>query len=929
MLIDKIIISMKAFLLFTSMLLGGMMYSQTTVSGNVTDPNGVPLLGANVLVTGTTQGTVTDFDGNFNLSVTVEVPFTIEISSVGFKPESVQITTNNQNVQVQLQEGTSLDEIIISASRTPERVFESPVSIERMGINDIKRTSSASFYEGLENLKGVDINVNSLTFHSINTRGFATFANTRFLQLVDGMDNAAPVLNFPLGNLLGMTELDVHSIEILPGASSALYGANAFNGTLFMLSKNPFDYPGLSAYYKHGMTSQEAAGDNMFIDFGVRAAHKFSERFAMKANFAYLKGTDWYAVSEQDVLFPGRDRSHHNYDGLNIYGDEVSTNIRGVGQALANMGIIPQGAVNLLPNDNVSRTGYAEKDLTDYNAESVKFDAALHYRPFANDFDISYTAKIGTGTTLYQGANRYHIKDFFLQQHKFEVKNNNFYARYYFTDEDAGNSYDLRFTGININRQWKSDSQWFGEYAGAFIQGTLAGLNPEQAHALARQTAEQGRFEPGTIEFRNAFNKVTKDPNPLTGSQFKDASQIRHADGNYNFTHLMPHIAEIQVGGSYRQYRLNSFGTIFTDGISPINYSEYGGYIQIQKKLLEDERLRLMASLRYDDSELFDGSFSPRVSATYVAGQTQNHILRLSYQTGFRNPTTQDLFIGLDVGRAMLVGSAEANLDRYVRNFELSGAGALLTGETSATVSGRDAYFNSFSLNSVNEGNPQASGVELVKPERVSSYELGYRGKIKSLILDLATYYNSYEDFISNETVLVPLYGVVGDNTLSLLALQNGDFKAFQTYTNSDVKVASYGVVVGASTKVLGNFDLSGNYTYAKEDFDQEANPDFKTSFNTPEHKVKASFGNNDLFKNFGFNVSWRWSDAFDWQASFADGRVPAYSVVDAQLNYRIPALLSTLKIGASNIGNNEYYTAFGTGLIGTQYHISLTINNL
>lgn len=920
---------MKAFLLFTSMLLSGMMYSQTTVSGNVTDPNGVPLLGANVLVTGTTQGAVTDFDGNFVLSVTLEPPFTIEISSVGFKPESVLIASNNQQVQVQLQEGTSLDEIIISASRTPERVFESPVSIERMGINDIKRTSSVSFYEGLENLKGVDINVNSLTFHSINTRGFATFANSRFLQLVDGMDNSAPVLNFPLGNLLGMTELDVHSVEILPGASSALYGANAFNGTLFMLSKNPFDYPGLSAYYKHGMTSQEAAGDNMFFDFGVRVAHKFSERFAVKANFAYLKGTDWYAVSEQDVLFPGRDRTHHNYDGLNIYGDEVSTNIRGVGQALANMGIIPEGAVNLLPNDNVSRTGYAEKDLTDYNAESVKFDAAIHYRPFANDFDISYTAKIGTGTTIYQGANRYHIKDFFLQQHKFEVKNNNFYARYYFTDEDAGNSYDLRFTGININRQWKPDSQWFGEYAGAFIQGTLAGLNPEQAHALARQTAEQGRFEPGTIEFRNAFDKVTKDPNPLTGSQFKDASQIRHADGNYNFTHLMPHIAEIQVGGSYRQYRLNSFGTIFTDGMSPINYSEYGGYIQIQKKLLEDERLRLMASLRYDDSELFDGSFSPRVSASYVAGTTKNHILRLSYQTGFRNPTTQDLFIGLDVGRAMLVGSAEANLDRYVRNFELSGAGALLTGETSATVSGRDAYFNSFSLNSVNEGNPQASGVELVKPERVSSYELGYRGKINSFILDLAAYYNSYEDFISNETVLVPLYGVVGDNTLSLLALQNGDYKAFQTYTNSDAKVASYGVVLGASTKVLGDFDLSGNYTYSKEDFDQEANPDFKTSFNTPEHKVKASFGNNDLFENFGFNVSWRWSDAFDWEASFADGRVPAYSVVDAQLNYRIPSLLSTLKIGASNIGNNEYYTAFGTGLIGTQYYISLTINNL
>src|SRR5690606_4965040 len=212
---------------------------------------------------------------------------------------------------------------------------------------------------------------------------------------------------------------------------------NAFNGILFMTSKNPFDYEGISAYYKQGITSQEAAGDNSFFDFGVRVAKKFSDKFAAKANFSYLKGTDWYAVSEEDVLNPGRDRSHPNYDGLNIYGDEVSTNIRGVGQALANMNIIPAGAVNLLPSENVSRTGYHERELTDYNAESVKFDAALHYRPWGNDFEISYLGKIGVGSTIYQGANRYAIKNFFLQQHKLEFSNKNFFLRGYITDENA------------------------------------------------------------------------------------------------------------------------------------------------------------------------------------------------------------------------------------------------------------------------------------------------------------------------------------------------------------------------------------------------------------------------------------------------------------------------------------------------------------
>ncbi|MBA3986606.1 MAG: TonB-dependent receptor, partial [Flavobacteriales bacterium] len=360
----------------------------------------------------------------------------------------------------------------------------------------------------------------------------------------------------------------------------------------------------------------------------------------------------------------------------------------------------------------------------------------------------------------------------------------------------------------------------------------------------------------------------------------------------------------------------------------PILYNEYGAYVQLQKKLME-ERLKLTGSVRYDESELFEGNFSPRLSVAYTAGERRNHNIRGSIQTGFRNPTTQDLFIGLDVGRAILVGSAEANLDRYVRTFPVSGAGANATGSTTATISGRDAYENSFSLNSVNAGAPEAANVDIVKPEQVTAFEVGYRARLGKVIVDLNAYFNTYRDFISNETVIVPLYGEVGDNSLSLLALQQGDFKAFQTYTNSDADVKSYGASIGLGSKILGNFDIDANYTFAEEDFDQASAPDFRTSFNTPKHKVKVSFGNTDLFTNFGFNVNYRWSDAFEWQGTFADGDVPAYSVVDAQINYRIPVIKSTFKVGAANIGNNEYFTAFGTGLIGTQYYVSLTINNL
>lgn len=921
----------KTIVKLFALLLSVVSFGQTVVKGVITDNTGQPIPGANIIVVGTSTGVVSDFDGNYILNYNQNPPFSIEISSVGFQSVVKEVTQKNQTLDIMLVEGTELDEVVISASRTPERIFESPVTVERFGAKEIKNTASIDFYDGLENIKGIDINTNSLTFKSINTRGFATFANSRFMQLVDGMDNSSPALNFPLGNLVGLIETDVQSVEILPGASSALYGANAFNGILFMQSKNPFDHAGLSAYVKQGITSQELVGDNAYTDLGIRAAYKFSEHFAAKVNFGWLEGTDWGANNEDDKLNRGLTRADINYDGVNIYGDEVATNIRAA-----------SGGLGIIPDVVVSRTGYAEQDLTEYKARSIKADWGLYFRPWANDFEISYVGKSGTGNTIYQGANRYNVNNFNQQQHKLEVKNNNFFVRGYVNSDNAGDSYDMVFTGININRQWKSDQDWFGQYIQTFAGATLQGATETQAHATARAVAETGRLIPGTPEFQAAFDKVINDPDLLTGSRFQDESKFYHGDFNYNLSHIIK-FADIQVGGSFREYELDSKGTIYTDFDGPINYNEFGLYTQIQKELelSDNAKLKLTGSVRYDKSELFDGFVSPRLSAGLTINQ--NHNIRASVQTGFRNPTTQDLFIGLDVGRAILIGGAPNNPEKFVRNFQLSPTGAAITGQTNIDFSGQGAYTNSFFASSVQDfaasSNPADLSIansSLVQPEEVTSVEVGYRGKVKSFVIDASFYYNTYDDFIANETVIAPFYGDVqltqtlpNNIPLAVAAIANGDFQAYQTYTNSDETVNSYGGAIAVSTKIFGNYDLSMNYTYAKLDFDRGNNPDFRTSFNTPEHKVKASFGNTDLFKNFGFNVAWRWSDSYFWEASFGDGAVPAFHVIDAQLSYKLTKLKSVFKVGATNLLQDEYFTAFGTGFIGSQYYVQWTINNL
>ncbi len=845
---------------------------------------------------------------------------------------------------------TVLNEVVVSASRTPEKVLQSPVTIERMGLRDIKKTASPSYYDGLENLKEVQMNTSSLTFKSINTRGFATVANVRFMQLVDGMDNSSPLLNFVLGNMIGISEIDVQSVELLPGASSALYGANAFNGILFMNSKNPFTSEGVNGYVKYGQTNQQAAGVNSFSDYGVRVAHKFNNYFAAKANYTYMKGTDWFATNYNGINAAngdeiiGIDRTNPNYNGINVYGDEVSTNLRGVGQGLAAAGLIPASTVNLLPNSNVSRTGYKEVELTDNKASNTKLDFSFHLRPFGNEnLEVIWQSKFGFGNAVYQGANRYYLNNFFMQQHKLEFKGKNFFVRGYTTTEDGGNSYDMLFTGINVNRKWKDDRTWFGQYAGTYIQSTLAGATPAIAHQNARNTADTGRFIPGTDAFKTAFSQVTSEASVLSGSKLVDNSRIYHSDVNYNFKDQVK-FAEIQVGGSYRLYELNSQGRIYTDANGPINYNEYGAYTQLQKKLMED-RLKLSGSIRYDKSQNFQGNYSPRISAVYSAGENKQHNFRASFQTGFRNPSTQDQYIGFNVGSAILLGSAPDNLIRYSETLPVSTTvGQLFAGGTSVVMTGLNAYNNSYTASSVAalsaSGNPadlRKTNLDYVKPEEVKAIELGYRSVVNDISVDINGYYNVYNNFIGNINVVAPYYGTAVDSpsatggptnlgTQSIHALQNGNFRAYQLYTNTKIEIKSLGFGLGLSKKVYKDFEFGVNYNYAEFDFDKSQDESFEAGFNTPKHRVKASIGNEKLFKNFGFNVSGRWNTQYTWESTMVDGVIPEATVIDAQITYNVPSMKSAFKIGAANLGGKEYFQVLGAGLIGQQIFASWTI---
>ncbi|MFC5190891.1 carboxypeptidase-like regulatory domain-containing protein [Algoriphagus aquatilis] len=797
-----------------------MAIAQTTISGTVTDAGTKEtLVGVNIIVKGKVIGTITDLSGKFTLNVNQAPPFTLVFSMVGFNSKEVEVTGGMSNLSVELAESSIMgQEVVISASRVEESIMKSPVSVEKMDIIAIREVPQASFYDALNNMKGVEMSTQSLTFKSFNTRGFNANGNVRTVQMIDGMDNQAPGLNFSVGNIVGISELDLESVELLPGASSALYGPNAINGILLMTSKNPFQYQGLSANVRTGIMNESSRTNPStgFYDFSARYAKAFSDKVAFKVNMSYLRADDWQANDFRDqsllngsTIATGSLATNPAYNGVNIYGDETNVNMFSIAQQMVAAGALPNAALGVIPQTFVSRTGYRESDLADYGTKSLKLNAALHWR-ITDRVEAILQGNYGFGTTVYTGADRYSIANFNMGQYKAELKGTNWFLRAYTTQERSGDAFAVGIAAQGINEAWKPSTTWFPQYVGAFAQAKLQGANDATAHGAARAFADQGRLVPGTPAFEAAKNAVTSRPIPGNasgvGAQFVDKTNLYHFEGSYQFADIK--WADFVIGANYRIYQLNSEKTLFATDENGDEFSikEYGGYAQGSKRLFND-KFKLTASVRYDKNENFEGQWSPRVSGVYSAG---NHNFRASYQTGFRIPTTQDQYIDLVTPQARLIGGLPLFRDRY--NFSGNPVYTLATvtqfgGAVLAATQPNSPVYQASIQQATQLAIQQATAIvtaqvqagqilpqnapaaiaalvpslvppiaaQLVpanaaaankdklvtyqpttfRPEVVKSYEIGYKGLFSNrLLIDSYVYFNQFQNFIGGQVLI-------------------------------------------------------------------------------------------------------------------------------------------------------------------------------
>ena len=957
---EKLIRFSILFLLFLGFV--GISFGQTRVTGKVLDEGNSPLFPATVVIEGTTEGVNTDIDGNFTLSTKKEPPFVLVVSFVGMPEQKVEITSSNQEVRVKMTAGTILNEIVVGASRVPENIMQSPVTVEKMDQIAIQQASTADYYDGISKLKGVYTTQSSLTFTSLNTRGFATIANTRFVQLMDGMDNAAPLLNFPTGNIVGIGELDINNVELVPGAASALYGPNAFNGILLMNSKSPFDYEGLSLQIKGGFTHSQAAGKaDPLSSYAVRYAKAFNDKVAFKLNASFLTAQDWRAndyetdrnLYEQQSKGAQVDAlgnvGQPNFDGMNIYGDETqivlpfsSPQISGAVAPVLIDACIAAGqdptACQLLVGLNIDqlgtldlrRTGFLEKDIIEStNAQSFKADAALHWKVGKN-VEMVANYRYGSGASIYQGSERYALRGLSQQFAKLEAQSPDFLARAYLSQTNDGDSYNLTALGATMNEIFSpSQTEWvpnyLGTYAATLLFGPIAqGVPPSElseadiaaAHAAGRAFADANVPAVGSDEFNTVLESVRSGLFQKGGAGFIDNSRMYHAEGNYNFARLLNDKVNLLVGGNYRMYDLYTEGTIFNEdpdgdnNFERIRIGEYGFYTQVSKTVADD-RLKLTGSIRFDKNQNFEGQFSPRVSVVYSAGPEKNHNFRTSYQTGFRNPDTQTQYIWFPTTN-ILLGSAKDNAERY----GIHEGGAW-------TKASYDAFIANQVINGVVDSTLlEVINLPYIQPEKLTAFELGYKSLIKKkLFIDLNGYYNIYRDFITQ-------LNVVNINPTEHRGEAIPTGTTFRPYTNSPAKISSWGIGLGLNYQLPKKYVVGGSYSWSDFSTDS-ANEDFDVGFNSPEHRFVVSLSNREVVKNFGFDISYRWQTSFLWENSFGIGTVDPFGSLDAQVNYKIKPINATLKVGATNIIGPDYRTNVGGPFVGRQAFISLTFNDL
>ena len=285
---------LKSGSFFVLIVLNGLL-AQTSITGSITDEDsGKPLIGANVLIKGTTMGAATDVKGSYTIPNVPAGTYILTANYIGFETVEKDIVVEREKVNrfdfKLLTSAIQMETYVVTASRKRERVEDAPAAISVITKQDIRRESNTNLGDYLKTTKGLDFTQSGIDSYNITARGFNSSFSSRLMTLTDGRMANVPSLRLTAYNVIPVSFDDVEQIEVVLGPSSALYGPNAHSGVLNIISSSPLRSQGTSLNIMGGAISQADTDPLQKITF--RTAHSFG-KFGFKVSGVALRGSDW------------------------------------------------------------------------------------------------------------------------------------------------------------------------------------------------------------------------------------------------------------------------------------------------------------------------------------------------------------------------------------------------------------------------------------------------------------------------------------------------------------------------------------------------------------------------------------------------------------------------------------------------------------
>jgi outer membrane receptor for ferrienterochelin and colicins len=418
--------------------------------------------------------------------------------------------------------------------------------------------------------------------------------------------------------------------------------------------------------------------------------------------------------------------------------------------------------------------------------------------------------------------------------------------------------------------------------------------------------------------------RESKEPqySMASGAVLLEKSDIMHveAQGNADF---MDGDGRLIGGASFRQYNVNTEGTLMRPEDDDRSDKVYSGYAQLEYRITD--RIRLVGAARYDEGDLFEGQFSPK--GAIVFSPNDNHSFRFTVNRAFQTPNYSEFFLRAAAGAPVNFSALEAGMRAHPQ------LGPALAGVPEGTL-----FTNSAAVPIFARGNAN------LDVEKTIGYEVGWKGSLSSKVyVTVDAYMNNIKDFVTDllpginpafgawtapeavpQQARAALEGAIrqtlaGNPATALAAAglsrtEDGNTAIVVSYGNAG-EVDQTGVDVGVGFQLNDEFRLDGTFSYFDfEVVSQQAGDQLVP--NTPEKKGTLSLGYIGLSNGFDATVTMRIVEEYDWAAGVFVGKVPASNTINASAGYQLTPNFRIFAVG-TNLLDEQRYHLFGGSVIG------------